>query len=87
MRFFLLYPRKIPEFSAKKLVGNYSIEDFNGAFFFSGVEVAVSIPSHLNVRVTEPAGDFLNVYALVDEQGSVRVPEIVNSDVRQSRGG
>lgn len=82
MRFFFLYPRKIPEFPAKKLVWNYSIEDFNSAFFFSGVKVTVSIPSHLHVRVTEPPSDFLNVYALVDEQGSVRVPVWYNYDKR-----
>lgn len=34
MRFLFLYPRKLRE----KSVGNYSVEDFNGAFFLAGVE-------------------------------------------------
>lgn len=48
--------------------------------------MAVSIPGHLHVGVPEPARDLLNVYPLVDEQGSVSVPEVVNPNVRKPGG-
>ena len=42
--------------------------------------MAVGVPGHLHVGVPEPARDLLNVYPLVDEQGSVSVPLRYNYD-------
>ena len=44
--------------------------------------MAVGVPGHLHVGVPEPARDFLNVYSLVDKQGSVSVPVWYNYDKR-----
>ena len=48
--------------------------------------MAVGVPGHLHVGVPEPPRDLLDIDTLVDEQGSVRVPEVVNAYVRQSCG-
>ncbi len=48
--------------------------------------MAVGVPGHLHVGVPEPARDLLYVYSLVDKQGSVRVPEVVNAYVREPGG-
>lgn len=45
--------------------------------------MAVGVPGHLHVGVPEPARDLLYVYSLVDKQGSVRVPEVVDTDMRK----
>ena len=60
-RFDFLFPRK----SAKKLFRGYSVKDFYCALLLAGIEVAVSVPSHLDVAVTQAAGDLLNVDALI----------------------
>lgn len=44
--------------------------------------MAVSIPGHLHVGVPKPARYLLNVYSLVDKQGSVSVPVWYNKDKR-----
>ena len=69
----------------KKLIGYYSVENFNGAFFLARIKVTVSVPRHLHVRVTQTACDFLDIYSLVHEQRSVCVPKIVYPDVRKPR--
>lgn len=39
--------------------------------------MTVSIPRHLHVRVTQTAGDFLNVYPLVHEQGNENIADLL----------
>lgn len=48
--------------------------------------MAVGVPCHLHVGVPEPARYLLNVYSLVDKQGSVSVPEVMNPNVREPGG-
>ena len=48
--------------------------------------MAVGVPRHLPVGVPEPARYLLNVYSLVDKQGSVSVPEVVNANMRKPGG-
>ena len=62
------------------------IEDSDGAFFLSWVEVRISIPSLLDIGMTEPARDLLNIDAFIRQERGVGMPEIVNTDVRQSGG-
>ena len=62
------------------------IEDSDGALFLSWVEVRISIPGLLDIGMTEPARDLLNIDAFIRQQRGVGVPEIVNTDVRQSGG-
>ena len=48
--------------------------------------MAVGVPCHLHVGVPETARYLLNVYSLVDKQGSVSVPEVVNANMRKPGG-
>ena len=63
------------------------IEYLDRSFLFTGIQVAIGVPRHLDVRMTQPSRDLLNVDPFVDEQGSVGVPEIMYPDVRQPGGG
>ncbi len=62
----------------------YSVEDFDGAFFLAGVEVAVSVPCHLDVAMTEAAGYLLYVYPLVYQKRGVGVPLWYIKDKRKN---
>ena len=53
-RFFFFYPRKIPEFSVKKIVGDYLIEDFNSALLLI-IKFAFSCFHFLVIYICENA--------------------------------
>lgn len=62
------------------------VEDGDGAFFFTRVKVGIGVPGHGDIAVTETAGDLLNINALIGEERSVRVTEVVDAQNGQLGG-
>lgn len=52
-------------------------KDFNSFFFFVRIQMGISILCFLNIGMTEPPGNFLNVDAVIGKQGSVGMSENV----------
>ena len=46
--------------------------------------MGIGVPSLLDIGVAEAARDLLDIDAIINEQGGVRVPEIMEADLRES---
>ena len=57
------------------------IQNGDRTFLLSGVQVRIGIPGDLDVGVTEAACDLLDIDAVIDKHGGVRVAEIVDPDL------
>ena len=55
----------------------------NRTFFFARVKVVIGVPRHVDVGVAWSARNFLNIDPFVYEQGNVRMPEIVDANMRK----
>lgn len=58
----------------------YAVQNLDGAFFFCRVQMGVCFPCDIHVAVAQASGDLFDVHPGVAEQGSVRVPELMDRD-------
>jgi hypothetical protein len=64
----------------------HPIEHAHRPFLLPRVQVAISAPRELHVRVPEPSGDFLDVDTLIGKERDVGVTKVVDADGVQSCG-
>lgn len=62
----------------------HRVQNSQSLLLLRGVEVAVHIPRHLDRGMTEAARDFFDVHAIINQECCVRMPEIVDGNLRDT---
>ena len=64
-------------------IGSETVEQGDDGVVLLRIEMAVAVKNLVNGRMAKAAGDGLGHDSVIDEERCMRVPEIVNPDVRE----